>query len=250
MYIILTLSWKDTAEIQKFAAEAVRKASETIVVDPDAHKAPIHKHDIAPSKAESRKVDDIGTRLPDQHSPTPVRKLASKAWRVFDDTKNRWDEYRARTVNAARRSGHRESEIAQALHEALPGEAVIYLDDRGVSAMELDDMLWHLEMLFGSVTRDPELAQTALDQAVRGTHEPAHRFGKRVLLLASAATVKGEKLDLKAQRSFVAGFNCKITTPVVPESYMSKQALAANSAVMTLLDKQSRNHIFRALFDK
>eukprot|EP00920_Eleutheroschizon_duboscqi_P030020 GHVT01072838.1.p1 GENE.GHVT01072838.1~~GHVT01072838.1.p1 ORF type:complete len:124 (+),score=7.57 GHVT01072838.1:31-372(+) len=57
------------------------------------------------------------------------------------------------------------------------------------------------------------MAQAALERVSRGEHEPAYRFGKRVLMLASAATVGGENLDLKAQRAFVAGINCTITAP-------------------------------------
>ena len=53
-------------------------------------------------------------------------------------------------MNAARRSGHGDGEIALALHEALPGDAVIYLDQRAVNTMDLDDMLWHLELLYRS----------------------------------------------------------------------------------------------------
>eukprot|EP00920_Eleutheroschizon_duboscqi_P005043 GHVT01011700.1.p1 GENE.GHVT01011700.1~~GHVT01011700.1.p1 ORF type:complete len:202 (-),score=10.81 GHVT01011700.1:3-518(-) len=79
--------------------------------------------------------------------------------------------------------------------------------------MNLDDMLWHLDLLYGTRTMDPEMAQSSLERVTRGKHEPAYRFGKRVLLLASAATVKGENLDLKAQRAFVAGINCKVTAP-------------------------------------
>eukprot|EP00919_Chromeraceae_sp_WS-2016_P022799 GHVR01054131.1.p1 GENE.GHVR01054131.1~~GHVR01054131.1.p1 ORF type:complete len:114 (-),score=18.34 GHVR01054131.1:13-354(-) len=79
--------------------------------------------------------------------------------------------------------------------------------------MNLDDMLWHLDLLYRTWTTDPEMAQAALERVSRGEHEPAYRFGKRVLMLASAATVGGENLDLKAQRAFVAGINCTITAP-------------------------------------
>ena len=48
---------------------------------------------------------------------------------------------------------------------------------------------------------------------MRGEVEPAYRYGKRVLLLASAANIKGENLDLKEQRAFIAGINCKVTAP-------------------------------------
>ena len=46
-----------------------------------------------------------------------VRKLAARQWPIFDDRKHRWDEFKARTVNMARRAGHGEDEIAQALHD-------------------------------------------------------------------------------------------------------------------------------------
>eukprot|EP00918_Siedleckia_nematoides_P004571 GHVU01010206.1.p2 GENE.GHVU01010206.1~~GHVU01010206.1.p2 ORF type:complete len:108 (+),score=1.30 GHVU01010206.1:247-570(+) len=87
--------------------------------------APSLQGDPAPSRTESRRMDDPGSRLVTHRSPKPARKLASKPWSVFDDTKHRWEEFRARTVNAARRSGHDDREIALALHEALPGDAVI-----------------------------------------------------------------------------------------------------------------------------
>ena len=167
----------------------------------------------APSKAGSRRIDDLGSQVRDQLSPKPIRKLASKPWPVFDDTKNRWDEFRARTVNAARKWGHNDADIAQALHEALPGDAIVYLDKRGVSTMQLEDMLWHLDLLYGTGTKNPELAQTALEKVIRGELEPAYRFGKRVLMLATDAAVEGEDVDLKAQRAFVAGINCEVTAP-------------------------------------
>ena len=76
--------------------------------------------------------------------------------------KNRWDEFKARTVNVARRAGHSDPEVALALHDVLPGDAVVYLDQRGVSNMDLDDMIWHLDLLYRTRTNDPEMAQAAL----------------------------------------------------------------------------------------
>eukprot|EP00919_Chromeraceae_sp_WS-2016_P052137 GHVR01123555.1.p1 GENE.GHVR01123555.1~~GHVR01123555.1.p1 ORF type:complete len:106 (+),score=8.88 GHVR01123555.1:159-476(+) len=70
--------------------------------------------------------------------------------------------------------------------------------------MALGDMLWHLDMLFQSKTKNPEVAQLSLERVMRGELEPAYRYGKRVLMLASAANIEGENLDLKAQRAFVA----------------------------------------------
>eukprot|EP00918_Siedleckia_nematoides_P061021 GHVU01133184.1.p1 GENE.GHVU01133184.1~~GHVU01133184.1.p1 ORF type:complete len:120 (+),score=10.57 GHVU01133184.1:329-688(+) len=89
----------------------------------------------------------------------PARKLAARTWPVFDDTKHRWDEFKARTVNMARRAGHSDREVALALHDVLPGDAVVYLDQRGVSNMDLDDMIWHLDLLYRTRTDDPEMAQ-------------------------------------------------------------------------------------------
>eukprot|EP00920_Eleutheroschizon_duboscqi_P032098 GHVT01077418.1.p1 GENE.GHVT01077418.1~~GHVT01077418.1.p1 ORF type:complete len:187 (+),score=4.57 GHVT01077418.1:415-975(+) len=131
---------------------------------------------------------------------------------MFDDSKHRWDEFKARTVNMACRAGHNDREIALALHDVLPGDAVVYLDQRGVSSMNLD-MLWHLDLLYRMRTLDSEMAQMALETVTRGEHEPAYRFGKRVIMLASAATVQGENLVLKAQRAFVAGINCWVMAP-------------------------------------
>ena len=71
--------------------------------------------------------------------------------------------------------------------------------------MTLEDMLWHLDLLYKTRTMDPEMAQTALEVVTRGETEPAYRFGKRVLILANVATVEGERMDLKAQRAFVGG---------------------------------------------
>ena len=120
----------------------------------------------------------------------------------------------------ARRAGHREDEIAQALHDVLPGEAVVYLDRLHVGEMNLDDMLWHLDLLYKTRTTDPEMAQTALEVVTRGETEPAYLFGKRVLILAAAATVEGERIDLKAQRAFVSGINCPVTAPRLRKARM------------------------------
>ena len=90
----------------------------------------------------------------------------------------------------ARRAGHREDEIAQALHDVLPSNAVVYLDRLHVEQMMLDDMLWHLDLLYKTQTTDPEMAQAALEVVMRRKTEMAYRFGKRVLILANAATVE------------------------------------------------------------
>eukprot|EP00918_Siedleckia_nematoides_P055625 GHVU01121447.1.p2 GENE.GHVU01121447.1~~GHVU01121447.1.p2 ORF type:complete len:252 (+),score=25.21 GHVU01121447.1:105-758(+) len=146
-----------------------------VTTGPGTNPAPSLHDDPAPSKAESRRMDDPGTRVATPTSPKPLRKLASKPWSVFDDTKHWWEEFKARTVNAARRSGHDDREIALALHEALPGDAVIYLDEREIGNMQLGDMLWHLDMLFQSKTKNPEVAQLALERVIRGDVEPAYR---------------------------------------------------------------------------
>eukprot|EP00919_Chromeraceae_sp_WS-2016_P081281 GHVR01192022.1.p2 GENE.GHVR01192022.1~~GHVR01192022.1.p2 ORF type:complete len:188 (+),score=12.32 GHVR01192022.1:477-1040(+) len=112
----------------------------------------------------------------------------------------------------ARKAGHADADIAFALH-VLPGEAVLNLDQRGVLHMNLDDILWHLDLLYGATINDTEMAQASLEKLMREPNEPAYKYGKRVLILASASHVIGENLDVKAQRAFVAGINCDITGP-------------------------------------
>jgi hypothetical protein len=45
------------------------------------------------------------------------------------------------------------------------------------------------------------MAQSQLDKLVRGPREPAYRYARRVIVLATAAAVAGEDIDLKAQRA-------------------------------------------------
>jgi hypothetical protein len=57
------------------------------------------------------------------------------------------------------------------------------------------------------------MAQTQLDKLVRAPREPAYRYARRVMMLATAAAVPGEDIDLKAQRAFAKGINCEVTGP-------------------------------------
>jgi hypothetical protein len=57
------------------------------------------------------------------------------------------------------------------------------------------------------------MAEAQLDKTVRGPREQAHRFCRRVEVLATAAALLGEDIDMKAMRSFVKGYNCSITEP-------------------------------------
>ena len=91
-------------------------------------------------------------------------------------------------------SGEQAIVRTSSLHDVLPGDAVIYLDGLQLREISLDDMLWHLDLLYRAWTTDPEMAQTALEVVARGETKPAYRFGKRVLILAAAATVDGEQM--------------------------------------------------------
>jgi hypothetical protein len=57
------------------------------------------------------------------------------------------------------------------------------------------------------------MAEAQLDKTVRSPREQAHRFCRRVEVLATAAALPGEDIDMKAMRSFVKGYNCLITEP-------------------------------------
>eukprot|EP00918_Siedleckia_nematoides_P081327 GHVU01178369.1.p1 GENE.GHVU01178369.1~~GHVU01178369.1.p1 ORF type:complete len:182 (-),score=15.01 GHVU01178369.1:184-675(-) len=104
--------------------------------------------------------------------------------------------------------------------------------------MTLEDMLWHLGLLYGGTMNDTETAQASLEKVMRDEQEPAYRYGKRVLLLASASHVVGENLDLKAQRAFIAGINCEITGPMLryesqkPDCTMERLLEVARNAEM------------------
>ena len=176
-----------------------------------------------PSDAGSRLMDTPGRRRDSVVGfQTTMRKLASRPWPIIDDEKHRCDEFKARTVNMALRARYGEDEIAQALHNVLHGDAVIYLDRLHVGEMSLDDIIWHLDLLYKKRTTDPEMAQAALEVVTGGETEPANWFGKCVLILASAATVEGKRLDLKAQRAFVGGINCSVTAPHLRKARMKK----------------------------
>ena len=58
-------------------------------------------------------------------------KLASCPWLVFDNKKNRWEKFKACTMNMAKHAGHCEDDV-------LPGNVVVYLDHLHVGEMNLD----------------------------------------------------------------------------------------------------------------
>eukprot|EP00919_Chromeraceae_sp_WS-2016_P081279 GHVR01192014.1.p1 GENE.GHVR01192014.1~~GHVR01192014.1.p1 ORF type:complete len:178 (+),score=15.19 GHVR01192014.1:477-1010(+) len=139
----------------------------------------------------------------------------------------------------ARKAGHADADIAFALH-VLPGEAVLNLDQRGVLHMNLDDILWHLDLLYGATINDTEMAQASLEKLMRDEQEPAYRYGKRVLLLASASHVVGENLDLKAQRAFIAGINCGTTGPML--RYESQKPDCTMERLLEVVRNAEMNH--------
>jgi hypothetical protein len=112
------------------------------------------------------------------------------------------------------RKGADERDVSGNLGDVLPEEAVIYLENRGIAGRSLNTVLKHLDGLYGTtLTSNPVMAQTQLDKLVRSPKEPAYRYARRVMMLAIAAIVPGEDIDLKAQRAFVKGINCEVTGP-------------------------------------
>jgi hypothetical protein len=57
------------------------------------------------------------------------------------------------------------------------------------------------------------MAQSQLDKLICWPCEPAYRYARCVMVLATAAEVAGEDIDLKAQRALVKGINCEVTGP-------------------------------------
>jgi hypothetical protein len=110
--------------------------------------------------------------------------------------------------------GARERDVAASLADVLPGEAIIYLENRGLAGKSLQTVLTHLDGLYGTtLASNPVMAQSQLDKLFRGPREPAYRYARRVMVLATAAAVPGEDIDLKAQRALVKGINCEVTGP-------------------------------------
>jgi hypothetical protein len=104
--------------------------------------------------------------------------------------------------------------VAANLADVLSGEAIIYLENRGFAGRSLQTVLKHLGGLYGTIlASNPVMAQSQLDKLFRGPREPAYRYTRRVMVLATAAAVSGEDIDLKAQRALVKGINCDITGP-------------------------------------
>jgi hypothetical protein len=62
--------------------------------------------------------------------------MTNPAWPMFEPDKHRWDEFKARTVNKALRMGANERDVTANLADVLPGEEVIYLENRGVAGQE------------------------------------------------------------------------------------------------------------------
>jgi hypothetical protein len=145
--------------------------------------------------------------------PNPY-KMTNRAWPLFDPDKHRWDEFKARTVLKALRMGANERDVVANLADVLPGEAIIYLENRGIAGRSLGTVLKHLDGLYRTtLASNPVMAQSQLDKLSRGPREPAYRYARRVMVLATAAAVAGEDIDLKAQRALVKGINCEVTGP-------------------------------------
>jgi hypothetical protein len=81
-------------------------------------------------------------------------------------------------------------------------------ENRGIAGRSFGTILKHLDGLYG--TSNPVMAQSQLDKLSRGPREPAYRYARRVMVLATAVAVSGEDIDLKA---FVKGINCEVTGP-------------------------------------
>jgi hypothetical protein len=104
--------------------------------------------------------------------------------------------------------------VAANLADVLPGEAIIYLENRGLAGRSLQTVLKHLDGLYcTTLASNPVMAQSQLDKLFQGPREPAYRYARRVMVLATAAVVSGEDIDLKAQRALVKGINCEVTGP-------------------------------------
>jgi hypothetical protein len=96
------------------------------------------------------------------------------------------------------------------LADVLPGEVVIYLENPGVAGRSLQTVLQHLDGLYGTtLASNPVMAQSQLDKLICGPREPAYRtwYARHVMLLATAAAVAGEDIDLKAPCALVKGIN-------------------------------------------
>jgi hypothetical protein len=77
-----------------------------------------------------------------------------------------------------------------------------------VAGQSLQTLLQHLDGLYGTtLASNPVMAQSQLDKLIRG---PAYRYARCVMVLATAAAVAGEDIDLNAQRAFVKGINCEV----------------------------------------
>jgi hypothetical protein len=67
--------------------------------------------------------------------------MTNRAWPLFDPDKHRWDEFKARTVLKTLRMGADERDVSTNLADVLPGEAVIYLENRGIAGRSLNTVL-------------------------------------------------------------------------------------------------------------
>ena len=168
------------------------------------------------SDFDSDLESDSGRKKSDRNRRRKARlpKITNKAWPMFDPEKARWDEWKAKTVRKWQRLGYDDDDIVVHLVDAIPGEAVLCLEKRGLADAGLAETMSHLDRLYGSkISTNPVMAEAQLDKTVRGPREQAHRFCRRVEVLATAAALPGEDIDMKAMRSFVKGYNCSITEP-------------------------------------
>jgi hypothetical protein len=90
-------------------------------------------------------------------------------------------------------------------------EAVICLEKRGLAEASLRETMKHLDGLNSSKITNLVMAEAQLDKTVSAPRELAHRYSRRVEMLATAAALAGEDIDMKAMRAFVKGYNCSVT---------------------------------------
>jgi hypothetical protein len=93
-------------------------------------------------------------------------------------------------------------DIVVHLVDTIPGEAVICLEKRGLAEASLRETMKHFDGLYGSKITNLVMAEAQLDKTVSTPRELAHRYSRRVEMLATAATLAGEDIDMRA---FVKG---------------------------------------------
>ena len=134
-------------------------------------------------RVPDRAPERVPDRPPDKQSYTATLK-----WKRFQPLEEAWEDFRYRHIDGPLSENVDKGRLMNALFTALPNEALAYMREHQVPK-NLESLLWHMELLYGTSDQDFSTRRQAVMSQVRRKDEPARHFSRRILLKAVQATL-------------------------------------------------------------